>query len=58
MQKRKTEQKNSADFKFNEADYESKNKDDPKTPAVNPKDGADLGVPTFKPNDENLGRTK
>ena len=52
------EQKSSVDSKFNEADYESKNKDDPKTPAVNPKDGAGSGALTFKPNDENLGRAK
>lgn len=52
------EQKSSADSKFNEADYESKNKDDPKTPAVNPKDGAGSSIPTFKPNDGNLGRAK
>ena len=52
------EQKSSADSKFNEADYESKNKDDLKTPAVNPKGSAGSGVPTFKPNDENLGRAK
>ena len=52
------EQKSSVGSKFNEADYKSKNEDDLKTPAVNPKGGAGSGVIISKPNDENLGRAK